>query len=456
MRPSDKFIQLVSGSRRLFGSTRASRVVSFSALFFAVCAFGAVGVAPMAPDAADLPVKKITQQLELPQLDEQVAALAAGEQHFIREEKVQRGDTLGALLLRLGVDDDEANQFIKSDALARNLLQVRPGKTVRVKTNDEGELEWLQTTVVDGSDKPARNLIVSRDSNGKLAAADTSASLERRVEMRSGNIRSSLFAATDDANIPDNIATQIVSMFETNVDFRYLQRGDHFNVVYESFWQNGEFVKTGRVLAGEFSNAGKLFQSVWFDEAGGQGGYYGFDGKSLKKAFLKSPLEFTRVSSGFSMRLHPISGQWKAHKGVDFAAVTGTPIRASGDGVVESAAPSGGYGNLVVLRHWSNYSTAYAHMSRFAAGIHKGSKVRQGEVIGYVGTTGWSTGPHLHYEFRVNNEARDPMSIKVVPDAPPLAANEMTRFKTVADDMSHRFTLLRPERMAEVMKLASR
>ena len=410
----------------------------------------------MAPDAADLPVKKITQQLELPQLDEQVAALAAGEQHFIREEKVQRGDTLGALLLRLGVDDDEANQFIKSDALARNLLQVRPGKTVRVKTNDEGELEWLQTTVVDGSDKPARNLIVSRDSNGKLAAADTGASLERRVEMRSGNIRSSLFAATDDANIPDNIATQIVSMFETNVDFRYLQRGDHFNVVYESFWQNGEFVKTGRVLAGEFSNAGKLFQSVWFDEAGGQGGYYGFDGKSLKKAFLKSPLEFTRVSSGFSMRLHPISGQWKAHKGVDFAAVSGTPIRASGDGVVESASPSGGYGNLVVLRHWSNYSTAYAHMSRFAPGIRKGSKVRQGEVIGYVGSTGWSTGPHLHYEFRVNNEARDPLSIKVVPDAPPLAANEMSRFKTVADDMSHRFTLLRPERRAEVMKLASR
>ncbi|MBI3284805.1 MAG: peptidoglycan DD-metalloendopeptidase family protein [Burkholderiales bacterium] len=455
MRPSDKFIQLVSGSRRLFGSTRASRIVSFSALFFAVCAFGAVGVAPMAPDAADLPVKKITQQLDLPQLDEQVAALEASEQHFIREEKVQRGDTLGALLLRLGVDDDEANQFIKADTVARKLLQVRPGKAVRVQTNDEGELEWLQTTMLDSADKPARNIVVSRDASGKLVSADSAAKLERRVEMRSGAIRSSLFAATDEANIPDNIATQIVSMFETNIDFRHLQRGDHFNIVYESFWQNGELVKNGRVLAGEFSNAGKLYQSVWFDEAGGQGGYYGFDGKSLKKAFLRSPLEFTRVSSGFSMRLHPISGQWKAHKGVDFAAVSGTPIRASGDGVVESASHSGGYGNLVVLKHWSNYSTAYAHMSRFAAGIRKGSKVSQGEVIGYVGTTGWSTGPHLHYEFRVNNEARDPMSVSV-PNAPPLAANDMSRFKTVADDMSHRFTLLRPERQAEVMKLASR
>ncbi|MFZ6674292.1 peptidoglycan DD-metalloendopeptidase family protein [Undibacterium sp. Xuan67W] len=455
MRLSDKFHHLTSGSRLLFGTTRTSRIVSVCGLFFAVCAFGAVGVAPMAPDASDLPVKKITQQLALPKLDEQIAALEEHEQHFIREEKVLRGDTLSALLLRLRVDDSEASDFMKSDATARSLMQLRAGKSVRAQTNDEGELEWLQATLLDNNDKPARSITVTRDANGKLIASDTNAKLEKRVEMRSGDIRSSLFAATDDAQIPDNIATQIVSMFETNVDFRYLQRGDHFNVVYETFWQNGEFVKTGRVLAGEFSNAGKIFQSVWFDESPSSGGYYSFDGKSLKKAFLKSPLEFTRVSSGFSMRVHPISGQWKAHKGVDFAAVTGTPIRASGDGVVDTAGPSGGYGNLVVIKHWNNYSTAYAHMSRFAPGIHKGSKVVQGEVIGYVGTTGWSTGPHLHYEFRVNNEARDPMSISV-PSAPPLAGADLPRFKTVADEMSHRFALLRPERMAETMKLASR
>lgn len=455
MRPSDKFPHLASGSKLLLGTTRTSRIVSFSALFFAVCAFGAVGVVPLAPDAADLPVKKITQELNLPQLDEQIAALEASEQHFVREEKVLRGDTLGALLLRLGIDDNEAGNFMKSDATARSVLQVKAGKSVRAQTNDEGELEWLQASLQEGSDTPARMITVSRDASGKLSAAETLAKLERRVEMRSGNIRSSLFAATDEAQIPDSVANQIVSMFETNVDFRYLQRGDHFNVVYETFWQNGEFVKTGRVLAGEFSNVGKLFQSVWFDEAGGSGGYYGFDGKSLKKAFLKSPLEFTRVSSGFAMRLHPISGQWKRHTGVDFAAVTGTPIRASGDGVIESAGPSGGYGNLVVVKHWSNYSTAYAHMSRFAAGIHKGSKVSQGEVIGYVGTTGWSTGPHLHYEFRVNNEPRDPMSVNV-PNAAPLAANDMARFKNVASDMAHRFTLLRPESQSEATKLASR
>ena len=455
MRPTDKFLHLASGSRLLFGTTRVSRLVSVSALFFAVCAFGAVGVAPMAPDAADLPVKKITQQLDLPKIEDQIAAIEEHEHHFIREETVHRGDTLGVLLLRLGVDDDEAVNFIKSDNIARNIMQLRADKTVRVKTNEDGELEWLQTTLTDNNDKPTHNIVISRDAQGKLTSADTSAVLERRIEMASGNIRSSLFAATDEAGIADNISSQIVSMFETNIDFRKLQRGDQFNVVYESFWQNGELIKTGRVLAGEFTNAGKLYQSVWFDDAGGQGGYYSFDGKSLKKAFLKSPLEFTRVSSGFSMRMHPISGQWKQHKGVDFAAVTGTPIRASGDGVVESAGVSGGYGNLVVIKHWSNYSTAYAHMSRFAPGIHKGSKVSQGEVIGYVGTTGWSTGPHLHYEFRVNNEPRDPMSVSV-PDAPPLASADMSRFKLVAGDMAHRFALLRPERQAETMRLASR
>lgn len=204
-------------------------------------------------------------------------------------------------------------------------------------------------------------------------------------------------------------------------------------------------VRAGRILAGEFTNRGTTYQSVWFDDPDSKqgGAYYSFDGKSLKKAFLKSPLEFSRISSGFSMRVHPLSGSWKQHKGVDFAAATGTPIRAAGDGTVESAASSGGYGNLVVLKHWANYSTAYAHMSRFAKGIKKGTKVSQGDVIGYVGSTGWSTGAHLHYEFRVGNVARDPMSISLTAQAP-LTSSEMARFRLVSTDMMHRFSLLRP------------
>jgi murein DD-endopeptidase MepM/ murein hydrolase activator NlpD len=425
-------------------SMRASRVISFSALFFAVCAVGAVGVAPLAPDASNLPVKTITQELVLPSLDEQISQIVLQQQHYVKEEKIQRGDTLASLMQRLGVDDVNATNFLKADPIARNVLQARAGKSIRVKTTDEGTLEWLRVGL-DGGDKGGKTLLVSRDEHNTFKASEIVEQLERRIEMRSGDIQSSLFVATDKALIPAPVADQIVKMFETNIDFRKLQRGDYFNVVYETFWQNGEMVKTGRLLSGEFKNSDKLFQAVWFDEGAGEGGYYSFDGKSLKKAFLKSPLEFSRVSSGFAMRVHPISGKWKRHTGIDFAAVSGTPIRASADGTIDHAGPQGGYGNMVIIKHWNGYSTAYAHMSRFAPGSRKGARVTQGQVIGYVGSTGWSTGPHLHYEFRVNNEPRDPNTISVQ-SAAALASHELPRFKVVAADMAHRFDLLRPER----------
>lgn len=446
MLTTDKNLNLGSSSKHLFGSSRKTRIVFASAMFLAIFAFGAAGVAPMAPDAADLPVKSITEELAIPSLSEQIANLQSGEHLYLREEKVRPGDTLATLLSRLGVQDDAAAAFIKSDRVAYNVLQLKAGRRLQAETNQDGQLRRLTTTLSEQKGQPARNLVISRTGNS-FTAAEVSASIERRIEMHSGEIRSSLFAATDAAQIPDNIATQIVDMFATNIDFASdLRRGDRFNVVYETFWQNGEYVRSGRVLAGEFYNGSNVYQSVWFDEPASRqgGGYYTFDGKSLKKAFLKSPLEFSRVSSGFSMRVHPISGQWKRHQGVDFAAPTGTPIRAAGDGVIDFSGTQGGYGNVVVIKHWNNYSTAYAHMSRFAGGMRKGVKVSQGEVIGYVGTTGWSTGPHLHYEFRVNNQPRDPMSIEV-PNAQPLAGAELQRFRSVAVEMQHRFALLNPQ-----------
>jgi murein DD-endopeptidase MepM/ murein hydrolase activator NlpD len=234
-------------------------------------------------------------------------------------------------------------------------------------------------------------------------------------------------------------------MFSTSIDFRSdLKRGDRFNVVYETFWLDGEMVRTGRILAGEFVNRGVAYQSVWYeDPVTHQGGYYSLDGKALKKAFLKSPVAFNRISSGFSMRVHPVFGTWKKHEGVDMAAPMGTPIKASGDGVVDFVGTQNGYGNFVVLKHWSNYSTAYGHMSRFASGLHRGQKVSQGDVIGYVGTTGWATGPHLHYEFRIGGHATDPMALKNLQQQP-LSPGEMNRFKMAAAEMSHRFSLLSP------------
>jgi murein DD-endopeptidase MepM/ murein hydrolase activator NlpD len=444
-------IHKITGKRwsSLLGTTRKARIISAGAIFLAVCAFGAAGVAPLAPDAADLPVKSIAQDLELPNLADQIAALQHEDQQFIHEEKVRAGDSLATLLNRLGVDDQDAVQFIKSDKVAKGVMQLKTGKRVQAQTDEDGQLLWLHASVVDGRDVPVKNISITRKDN-KFIAQEAPAQLERRVEMRSREITSSLYSATDAASdggkLPDSIVAQIIEMFSTSIDFRSdLKRGDHFNVVYETFWQDGEMVRAGRILAGEFVNRGVTYQSVWFDDPTSKlgGGYYTFDGKALKKAFLKSPLEFSRISSGFSMRVHPISGNWKAHKGVDFAAALGTPIRASGDGVIDFAGVSGGYGNLVVVKHWANYSTAYAHMSRFAQGIHKGTKVSQGDVIGYVGATGWATGPHLHYEFRVNNEARDPMTVNVVAQAP-LTPTEMARFKSSAADMTHRFALLRP------------
>jgi murein DD-endopeptidase MepM/ murein hydrolase activator NlpD len=433
----------------LLGTTRKARIISASAILLAACAFGAAGVAPIAPDASDLPVKQIALELELPKIDDQIEALQNTEQQFVHEERVRSGDSLATLLNRLGVEDAAAMAFIKSDKVAKAVMQLKPGKRVQAQTDDTGQLQWLRATVADAKDVPAKTIsIVRRDD--KFIAQELPAQLERRIEMRAREITTSLYAATDSmsdgARLPDGITAQIVEMFSTDIDFRSdLKRGDRFNVVYETFWQDGEMVKAGRILAGEFTNRGVTYQSVWFEDPASRtgGGYYSFDGKALKKAFLKSPLEFSRISSGFSMRSHPLSGKWKQHKGIDFAAAMGTPIRAAGDGVIDFAGVQGGYGNFVQIKHWANYSTAYAHMSRFAPGIRRGTKVSQGQVIGYVGSTGWSTGAHLHYEFRVGGEARDPGKVAVVAQAP-LTPSELARFRTVSSDMLHRFALLRP------------
>lgn len=434
-------------------SSRKTRIIGASALFLVASTFGAAGFAPSEIDTSDVSVQKISTALPLPNLQQQILALEEQQQSYVNIDRIRAGDTLATLLNRLGVTDRQANEFIRNDEQARVLINLRPGQRIVAHTTKDGDLLQLSTTIND-SNGP-EELVVTRGDEG-FTAERTTAELERRIEMRSGTIRSSLFAATDAAQIPDAIASQVVDMFSTNINFASdLRRGDRFHVVYESFWHDGHPVRTGRVLAGEFHNASNTYEAVWFDDpkSKGQGGYYSMDGKSLKKAFLKSPLAFTRISSGFSLRMHPILGKWKRHTGVDFAAPTGTPIRASGDGTVNFVGVQNGYGNIVILSHWNGYSTAYAHMSRFAKDLRKGQKVSQGDVIGYVGSTGWATGPHLHYEFRVNNEPRDPMSAKV-PNAQPLSTAQMQRFKTVAGDMNRRIALLRLQKTDDT-RLAS-
>jgi murein DD-endopeptidase MepM/ murein hydrolase activator NlpD len=433
---------------KLARTSRKTRIVGAGALALALCAFGAVATAPVVQNDSDVRVVSVAENLALPNLSDQIAALQQDEQQFIHEERVRPGDSIGTMLARLGVNDAQAQNFIRSDKLARRILTLKNGKRLQAETDENGELLTLRATLTDKDSAPT-TLTIARHGDG-FKASEAPAKLERRVEMRSRQIvNSSLYAATDanvdGGSIPDSVVGEIIKMFSTNIDFRGdLKRGDRFNVVYETFWLDGELVKTGRILAGEFINRGASYQAVWFeDPVTKQGGYYSLDGKSLKKGFLKSPLEFTRVSSGFANRVHPISGAWKAHKGIDFAASMGTPIHAAGDGTVDFVGVSNGYGNMIVLKHWNNYSTAYAHMSRFGSNLRKGARVSQGQVIGYVGSTGWSTGAHLHYEFRVANEARDPNTLKNL-TAAPLSAGEMARFRMAAAEMNHRFSLLTP------------
>jgi murein DD-endopeptidase MepM/ murein hydrolase activator NlpD len=441
-------LQKITG-KRWFGlaeTSRKTRIVAGGTAALALCAFGATAVAPIAPDASDMPVKSVAQDLQLPNLADQIAALQQDQQQFIHEERIRPGDSLGAVFNRLGIADQQAQAFVRSDKVARSILSLKTGKRIQAETDENGQLLTLHATIADKDE--FKTITVTRKGD-KFVSNAAPAQLERRVEMRSRNITSSLYAATDDASdgsqIPDSIVNQIVEMFSTSIDFRGdLKRGDRFNVVYETYWLDGEMVRTGRILAGEFVNRGVAYQSVWYeDPISHQGGYYSLDGKALKKAFLKSPVAFNRISSGFSMRMHPVLGVWKKHEGVDFAAPLGTPIKASGDGVVDFVGTQNGYGNVVVLKHWSNYSTAYGHMSRFAGGLRRGQKVAQGDVIGYVGATGWATGPHLHYEFRIGGHATDPMALKNLQQQP-LTPGEMNRFKMAAAEMSHRFSLLSP------------
>jgi murein DD-endopeptidase MepM/ murein hydrolase activator NlpD len=281
--------------------------------------------------------------------------------------------------------------------------------------------------------------------------AEEAAPLERRIMMRSAEIKSSLFAATDAARLSDTVASQIADVFSTDIDFhRDLRRGDRFTVVYEMYFEAGEPVRSGRVLAAEFVNQGKAYQAIWYQHPNGQGDYYTPEGKSIRKAFLRSPLEFSRISSGFTeARFHPILQRWRAHRGIDYAAPTGTGVRATADGIIEQASYDRGYGNVVVIRHQQKYTTLYGHLSRFARGISRGDRVSQGQVIGYVGSTGLATGPHLHYEFRINDVHQDPLRV-VMPEAPPITPERRFTFDPIARQMSQRLGLLRQTNLARL------
>jgi len=289
---------------------------------------------------------------------------------------------------------------------------------VQAAHDQQGNLTWLRyqhTPYATEEGRPiSRWLEVAPNGQGGFTATELTEAASVQVQIAEGTIENSLFGATDAAGIPDAITMQMTEILGSKIDFiRDLRSNDHFRIIYETYSHQGHDVGAGRILALEFSNRGKTYEAVWFAPEGQSGSYYDFNGASLKGAFLRTALKFTRISSTFGMRKHPVHGGWRGHSGVDYAARSGTPIHATADGVVEFKGSKRGYGNTIILKHHNGYSTLYAHQSRYAKGLNKGDKVSQGQLIGYVGSTGWATGPHLHYEFRVNNKPIDPLSIEL-------------------------------------------
>lgn len=382
-----------------------------------------------------------TQESVLERLGPQwVEAPSHGDLPYVFDERIQPGDTIQAIFRRLGVNDTEITSFLASDADGKDALRkLRAGRSVVVTLSPAGRVLTLGLPL--GSS--AERLVIERAADGQLSKslsgeADTST----LVEMRSGTITHSLFGATDAAGVPDSVASKFAEIFGTQIDFtRDLRQGDHFSVVYETVFDQGVPVQTGRILAAEFINQGKKHTVVRFTESDGNEAYYTPDGRGLNQAFLRYPLEFTRISSSFGRRLHPIHRSWRSHNGTDFAAPSGTPIKASSDGVVKFIGTQRGYGNTVIIEHRGNYSSLYAHMNGFAGSVTKGKRIRQGDVIGYVGMTGWATGPHLHYEIRVNDVPHDPMKI-ALPTVMPLDAKALVAFKGVTEPLLDRLALL--------------
>lgn len=397
---------------------------------------GVVAAFGIAPDTTieSVPQTTVVESLDLPQ----VQPLDSGSFDFWREERISRGDTLSSLLNRLGINEEDSRQFLQVAHDSKALGRLIPGRTVLGRVTSGGQLLLFRYLLSDES------LITVSRVGGSFRVAEERVALESHPVLRSGEIVSSLYGATDAADVPDRVASEMAEVFSGDIDFhKDLRRGDHFSLVYEAYYYQGQMVKTGRLLAAEFTNQGKRHQAIYFKDPNGREGYYTPDGQSLKRAFLKSPMPFNRISSGFTQaRLHPVLGIWRAHKGVDYAAPTGAPVRAVADAVVSFAGRQGGYGNLILLQHNHPYSTAYGHLSRFAIGVKRGAKVRQGQVIGYVGSTGLASGPHLHYEFRVNDVQQNPLALKL-PTSYPLDTRYRGQFASVAKPLVTKLELLR-------------
>jgi len=405
-----------------------------------------VAMAVAGPASLDSP--RVQLRLPLPEVENTAGEIAANPAAEPAYEwtiiEVRRGDSLATLMERHGVP---ARDWLALSQLPRHggqFNRLHPGDTLRIVLDDEGRLQAVYRPINEQN-----SLLVERVDTG-LQAEVVHYELERRTYHASGEIRSSLFIAGREAGLSDNLTMELANIFAWDVDFAMdIRQGDTFTLIYEAFYRDGERVRTGNVLAAEFNNRGRHLRAVRFTDAEGNTDYYTPEGKSVRRAFLRTPVDFTRISSRFNPnRRHPILNQIRAHRGVDYAAPRGTPIKAAGDGRVIHRGPRGGYGNTIIIEHAGRYTTLYAHMDGFARSVRQGSRVRQGQTIGYVGDTGLATAPHLHYEFRVDGVHKDPLKV-ALPSADPLPSRYRDEFRITAEPLLAQLDVVQRTRVAD-------
>ena len=340
------------------------------------------------------------------------------------KHKIKPGESLSAIFSENNIDRSDLHKIIQVNDLSPQFATIRTGKSLLIGRDISGEFTHLvyQKSIYE-------ELKATRVEDGSFTVELITKEIDRRIESSTGIIHSSLFIDGKNAGLSDNIIMQLANIFAWDIDIALsLHEGDKFSVIYENLYIDNNMIGSGNILAAEFINQGKSIKTVRYQNEEGKASFYTPEGDNMRKAFLRTPIDFARVSSRFNLkRKHPVLNRIRAHKGVDYAASTGTPIKAAGDGKIIFRGRKGGYGNAVIIQHGHKYSTLYAHMSKFKKGQRTGSRVNQGEIIGYVGRTGLASGPHLHYEFRINGLHRNPLTV-TLPNASPIQAKYKADF----------------------------
>lgn len=380
------------------------------------------------PPQAKIPVTQAKEPLEIPEnapaVVEPVIAetpplapkpeIDSGPKSNTLTYTIKPGDSLARIFRELGLSASLLHRIVNSGKPAKQLSHIKPGQILHIHRDQDNNFSELIYEI-----DPAKTLRVKLQEDRFISKLEQREVETRRAEA-SGIIESSLFGSAQKAGLSDALTLKLAEIFGWDIDFALeIRSGDRFSVIYEEQWLDGVKLRDGLIMAAEFTNRGKTYRAVRFEHSNGEADYYTPEGKRMKKTFLRTPVKFSRISSRFTKRRwHPVLKRWRSHKGVDYAAPTGTPVRAAGNGRIAFVGRKGGYGKVIFIKHQGSYTTVYGHLSRYAKGIRNGTKVSQGQLIGYVGSTGLATGPHLHYEFRIKGEHKDPLKVTFAPATP--------------------------------------